>query len=117
MSLENIDLLDADRFVRMEHHEMLKTLREQAPLYWHVDPEGGGFWNVVRHADVQIVNRDNELYSSEIGGISIPNPGERVEDGGFVGAASRLAPGVRVKAGALVKATVDVYPDTVVEKT
>lgn len=39
-----------------------------------------------------------------------------IEDGGFVGAASRLAPGVRVKAGALVKATVDVYPDTVVEK-
>ena len=84
MSLENIDLLDADRFVRMEHHEMLKSLREQAPLYWHVDPAGGGFWNVVRHADVQMVNRDNELYSSEIGGISIPNPGERVEEGGFV---------------------------------
>ena len=39
-----------------------------------------------------------------------------IEDGGFVGAASRLAPGVRVKAGALVKAAVDVYPDTVVEK-
>ena len=84
MSLEDIDLLDADRFVRMEHHEMLKTLREQAPLYWHVDPAGGGFWNVVRHADVQMVNRDNELYSSEIGGISIPNPGERVEEGAFV---------------------------------
>lgn len=40
-----------------------------------------------------------------------------IEDGGFVGAASRLAPGVRVKAGALVKAAVDVYPDTVVEKS
>ena len=39
-----------------------------------------------------------------------------IEDGGFVGAASRLAPGVRVKSGALVKAAVDVYPDTVVEK-
>jgi acetyltransferase-like isoleucine patch superfamily enzyme len=40
-----------------------------------------------------------------------------IEDGGFVGAASRLAPGVVVKSGALVKATVDVYPDTVVEKS
>ncbi len=40
-----------------------------------------------------------------------------IEDGGFVGAASRLAPGVRVKSGALVKAAVDVYPDTVVEKS
>ena len=84
MSLDNIDLLDADRFVRMEHHAMLKTLREQAPLYWHKDPQGGGFWNVVRHADVTTVNRDNELYSSEIGGISIPNPREVTDDGGFV---------------------------------
>ena len=39
-----------------------------------------------------------------------------IEDGGFVGATSRLAPGVIVKAGALVKATSDVYPDTVIEK-
>ena len=39
-----------------------------------------------------------------------------IEDGGFVGATSRLAPGVHVKKGALVKATTNVYPDTVVEK-
>ncbi len=84
MKLENIDLLDADRFVRMEHHAMFTTLRKEAPLHWHDDPSGGGFWNVVRHVDVRMVNRDNELYSSEIGGISIPNPGERVEGGGFV---------------------------------
>jgi len=84
MNLEEIDLLDADRFVRMEHHAMLKTLREEAPLYWHKDPDGGGFWNVVKHADVRMVNRDNDLYSSEIGGISIFNPGEAMEKGDFV---------------------------------
>ena len=37
-----------------------------------------------------------------------------MEKGGFVGAAARIAPGVHVKKG-LVKATTDVYPDTIVE--
>ena len=40
-----------------------------------------------------------------------------MEDGSFVGATARLAPGVRVCEGALVKATSDVYPDTVIEKS
>ena len=40
-----------------------------------------------------------------------------MEDGAFVGATARLAPGVRVCEGALVKATTDVYPDTVIERS
>ena len=71
MDLKDIDLLDADRFVRMEHHDMFRVLREKSPLFWHDHPDGDGFWNVVRHADVRRVNRDNELFSSEIG--VIPN--------------------------------------------
>ena len=43
MDLTDIDLLDADRFVRMEHHEMFKVLRDQSPLFWHEHPDGGGF--------------------------------------------------------------------------
>ena len=84
MNIEDIDLLDADRFVRMEHHEMFKVLRNEAPLFWHTHPDGGGFWNVVRHKDVTVVNRDNELYSSEVGGISIPDPRPPDNDSGFV---------------------------------
>ena len=84
MNIEDIDLLDADRFVRMEHHEMFKVLRNEAPLFWHTHPDGGGFWNVVRHKDVTVVNRDNELYSSEVGSISIPDPRPPGDDSGFV---------------------------------
>ena len=43
MDLTDIDLLDADRFVRMEHHEMFQVLRDQSPLFWHDHPDGGGF--------------------------------------------------------------------------
>ena len=52
--------------------------------------------------------------SREHGGLKVYVRVVKVEKGGFVGAAARIAPGVHVK-GALVKATTDVYPDTVVE--
>ena len=53
--------------------------------------------------------------SREHGGLKVYVRVVKVEKGGFVGAAARIAPGVHVKKGALVKATTDVYPDTVVE--
>ena len=72
--IEGIDLLDPYRFVRGEHHAMFATLRAEAPVYWHPDPKAGpdaGFWNVVKHGDLVDVNRDVELFSSEVGGTSI----------------------------------------------
>ncbi|WP_419917951.1 cytochrome P450 [Candidatus Poriferisocius sp.] len=74
MKLSEVNLLDPDRFVRQEHHEMFKVLREQAPVMLHQDPNGTAFWNVVKHADLVDVNRDTEAFSSETGGISIPDP-------------------------------------------
>ncbi len=41
-TLPGIDLLDLDRFQRLEHHEMFKRLREEAPVYWHEHPKGAG---------------------------------------------------------------------------
>ena len=69
MTTATIDLLDLDRFQRLEHHEMFKRLREEQPVSWHEYPGGTGFWNVVQHEDVLTVSRDSELYSSEIGGV------------------------------------------------
>ncbi len=80
MDLADIDLLDADRFVRMEHHEMFTTLRREAPVFWHEDGRGGGFWNLSRHRDIRDVNRDPELFSSELGGISIFDADDREHD-------------------------------------
>ena len=58
MALEGIDLLDLDRFQRLEHHEMFQRLRAEDPVYWHEDPGAQGFWNVVKHDDLVEVNRD-----------------------------------------------------------
>ena len=74
MTTATIDLLDLDRFQRLEHHEMFKRLRAEDPVSWHEYPGGTGFWNVVSHEDVVAVSRDSELYSSEVGGVSIMDP-------------------------------------------
>ena len=74
MTIEGIDLLDPYRFARGEHHAMFEVLRAADPVYWHPDPRAGGdagFWNVVKHGDLVDVNRDTELFSSELGGTSI----------------------------------------------
>ena len=71
-----IDLLDFDRFQRGEHHEMFRRLRAENPVSWHENPDGKGFWNFVKHADVVEVNRDSERFSSEVGGVSILDPEE-----------------------------------------
>jgi cholest-4-en-3-one 26-monooxygenase len=83
MSLPGIDLLDLDRFQRLEHHEMFKRLRAEDPVSWHEHPAGRGFWNVVRHADLVAVNRDTATFSSELGGVSLLDPGELGEAGGL----------------------------------
>ena len=76
MALDGIDLLDLDRFQRLEHWEMFDRLRQEDPVSWHDHPAGQGFWNVVRHPDLVAVNRDTATFSSEAGGISILGPDE-----------------------------------------
>ncbi len=82
VSLDDINLLDLDRFQRLEHHEMFKRLREEAPVYWHEHPDGKGFWNIVQHADLVTVNRDATPPSPRRrGGVSIPDPSEQSSGG------------------------------------
>ena len=76
MRLEDVDLMDLDAFVRGDHHEMFKVLREQAPVSFHPEPDGPGFWSVTKHADLQMVNRDTATFSSELGGTQRFDMGE-----------------------------------------
>ena len=49
-------------------HELFARLRNEAPVSWHTEPAGAGFWAVTRHDDIVAVNRDALTYSSERGG-------------------------------------------------
>lgn len=77
MELSDVDLLDPDVFKAGRHHEMFEVLRREAPVYFHPEPDGAGFWCITRHADLITVNRDYEVFSSAEHGISIPD----IDDG------------------------------------
>jgi len=68
VELREVDIYDADNYLADVPHEMFATLRREAPVHWHADPNGGGFWAVTRHADIVTVNRDARTYSSWVGG-------------------------------------------------
>jgi cholest-4-en-3-one 26-monooxygenase len=46
---------------------MFDLLRRDAPAYFHPEPEGGGFWCIVRYPDLQQLSHDWSDYSSESG--------------------------------------------------
>ena len=64
MELSEIDLIDSRNFVSAVPHQWFAELRRQAPVYWHDEPEGPGFWAVTKYDDCVAVNRDYEHFSS-----------------------------------------------------
>ena len=61
----NIDLLSPSSFANGHPHAQYRWLREHAPVYWHEEPDGPGFWAVTRFEDVRAMGRDPETFSSE----------------------------------------------------
>ena len=63
-----VDLLDHDLFADHEPWEVFDLLQREAPVYFHPEPGGRGFWALTKYDDVQAVVRDAKTFSSEIGG-------------------------------------------------
>ncbi|HEY9235889.1 MAG TPA: cytochrome P450 [Phenylobacterium sp.] len=61
----HIDLLNPTSFASGQPHDQFRWLREHAPVHWHDEPGGRGFWAVTRYDDVWTVDRDFQAYSSE----------------------------------------------------
>ena len=60
-----IDLLSPSSFIGGQPHHQFQWLREHAPVHWHEEPNGRGFWAVTRFEDVWAVDRGFTTYSSE----------------------------------------------------
>jgi cytochrome P450 len=60
-----IDLLSPESFLAGHPHAQYDWLRANAPVFWHAEPDGPGFWAVTRYKDVWDVDRDFTNYSSE----------------------------------------------------
>ncbi|MBM3660759.1 MAG: cytochrome P450 [Actinobacteria bacterium] len=62
-----VDLTDLDTFVRGVPHDQFDLLRSEAPVYFHPEADGPGFWCIVRHDDLHKVSQTWEVFSSEWG--------------------------------------------------
>jgi len=78
----NIDLLNPESFAAGHPFAQYRWLRENAPVFWHEEPDGPGFWAVTRFKDVWEVDRDFQNFSSEPT-IMIQDPLREMEFGGY----------------------------------
>src|SRR5690349_4381081 len=73
-SLNDVRVLDRERWLDGPPHELFKELRASCPVHWTSEiaefPQEKGFWSVTRPDDVAVVSRDWETYSSELGGVT-----------------------------------------------
>lgn len=73
MTLKDIDILDPDIYVRDVPHTDFERLRREAPVFWHPEPDGPGFWAITKHEDVITVLKDAATFSSQVAGTQIPD--------------------------------------------
>lgn len=66
-----IDIYSPENYTTGIPHAQFAWLRENAPVYWHAHPDGGGYWVVSRHPDVVQVSRDFKTYSAEQGFVMV----------------------------------------------
>lgn len=65
VALTDVDLTDLDRFAGNQAWGQFHTLREEAPVFWQPEAgSGSGFWAVTRYADIVVVDKDPETFTS-----------------------------------------------------
>jgi cytochrome P450 len=69
-----IDLASAASFEAGHPWDQYAWLRRNAPVYWHPEPDGPGFWAVTTHREISAVSRQPKVYSSYAGGIRLTDP-------------------------------------------
>jgi cytochrome P450/nitrite reductase/ring-hydroxylating ferredoxin subunit len=69
--LDDIDLTDLDAWEEGVPYAWLDLLQREAPLHWHPEEHGRGFWVFTRYDDIVEVSKDWETFSSETGGTSL----------------------------------------------
>ncbi|MFQ5667730.1 MAG: cytochrome P450 [Candidatus Binatia bacterium] len=74
MQLSDVNLTDPDIFQKGVPHEMFKLLRHQAPVFWHKEESGPGFWAITKYADLKAVSTNPALFSSQRRGTLMREP-------------------------------------------
>jgi cholest-4-en-3-one 26-monooxygenase len=74
MQLSDVNLTDPDIFQKAVPHDMFRLLRREAPVYWHAEPNGPGFWAVTKYHDLKWVSKNPHLFSSQRQGTLRDDP-------------------------------------------
>ena len=74
LRLTDIDLTNPDIFQTGTPHDMFRLLRREAPVFWHEEKNGPGFWAVTKYDDLKYVSRNPQLFSSEAQGTLLRDP-------------------------------------------
>ena len=73
----HIDLVSPETFARSGHPwDQYAWLRANAPVYWHPETDGPGFWAITKHDDVRTISRTPKTFSSFEKGVMLPDPDE-----------------------------------------
>ena len=76
--MEDIDILDPATYEIDVPHDQFAVLRRESPIWWQKEPgsERGGYWALLKHQDIVDVSKNPRVFSSEVGGINIPDADE-----------------------------------------
>ena len=71
VQLAEMDLYDPEIYAERVPHEEFAVLRREAPVYWHREADGPGFWALTKYEDIVTVSQDSQTFSSYRGGTNI----------------------------------------------
>jgi cytochrome P450 len=71
IDLGGTDLTKAATYMAGVPHDAFALLRAVAPVAWHREDDGPGFWALTGHRDSITVSRDSDTFSSWAGGMMI----------------------------------------------
>jgi cytochrome P450 len=70
-----INLIDPEYFAKHGHPwDQYEWLRANAPVFWHDEPDGPGFWAITKYEDIRAISRTPKVFSSYETGVMLPDP-------------------------------------------
>jgi cytochrome P450 len=70
-----INLIDPEYFAAHGHPwDQYEWLRSNAPVFWHDEPDGPGFWAITKYDDIRAISRTPKTFSSYETGVMLPDP-------------------------------------------
>ena len=73
MPTDTINIHDPATYLRGVPHDQYAVLRREAPVFFQAEPGGPGYWAITKHADIMSISRNPKVFSSQVGGINIPD--------------------------------------------